>query len=71
MAERKPKWPETGDLVITTEETVTDYDAYTKLDKYNKKAYFASQKSHLQKSTEQIITNVIETSEQGTFRREK
>jgi translation initiation factor 2 subunit 1 len=37
MTERKPSWPETGDLVIATIETVTDYGAYAKLDEYNKR----------------------------------
>jgi translation initiation factor 2 subunit 1 len=37
MAERKPEWPEAGDLVIATIETVTDYGAYAKLDEYNKR----------------------------------
>ena len=37
MAERKPEWPEGGDLVITTIETVTDYGAYAKLDEYEKR----------------------------------
>ncbi len=37
MAERKPEWPEGGDLVIATIETVTDYGAYAKLDEYNKR----------------------------------
>ena len=37
MTERKPEWPEPGDLVIATIETVTDYGAYAKLDEYNKR----------------------------------
>ncbi len=37
MAERKPEWPEVGDLIIATIETVTDYGAYAKLDEFNKR----------------------------------
>ena len=37
MDERKPEWPEVGDLIIATIETVTDYGAYAKLDEYNKR----------------------------------
>jgi len=37
MAERKPEWPEVGDLVIATIETVTDYGAYAKLDEFGKR----------------------------------
>lgn len=37
MAERKPQWPEVGDLAIATIETVTDFGAYAKLDEYEKR----------------------------------
>jgi len=37
MAERKPEWPENGDLIIATIESVTDYGAYAKLDEFNKR----------------------------------
>ncbi len=37
MAERKPQWPEVGDVVIATIETVTDYGAYAKLDEFDKR----------------------------------
>jgi len=37
LAERKPQWPEVGDLVIATIETVTDYGAYAKLDEFDKR----------------------------------
>lgn len=37
MAERKPQWPEPGDLVIATIETVTDYGAYAKLDEHKQR----------------------------------
>jgi translation initiation factor 2 subunit 1 len=37
MAERKPQWPEVGDLVIATIETVTDYGAYVNLGEFDKR----------------------------------
>ena len=36
MTERKPEYPEVGDLVIATIEPVTTYGTYAKLDEYNK-----------------------------------
>ena len=36
MAEHKPEYPEVGDLVIATIESVTTYGAYARLDEYNK-----------------------------------
>jgi translation initiation factor 2 subunit 1 len=37
MSQGKPEWPEAGELVMATMETVTDYGAYAKLDEYNKR----------------------------------
>jgi translation initiation factor 2 subunit 1 len=37
MEVRRQEWPEVGDLVMATVESVTDYGAYAKLDEYNKK----------------------------------
>lgn len=37
MAEQKPEYPEAGDLIIATIESVTTYGAYAKLDEYDKR----------------------------------
>jgi len=34
---KKQEWPEAGELVIATVETVTDYGSYVKLDEFEKK----------------------------------
>ncbi len=36
MSTNKPEWPEPGDLIIATIQSVTDYGAYAKLDEYDK-----------------------------------
>ncbi len=39
MSEHKPEWPEVGELVIATIESVRDYGAYAKLDEYNRRGF--------------------------------
>jgi translation initiation factor 2 subunit 1 len=39
MSEHKPEWPEPGDLVIASIESVMDYGAYANLDEYNKRGF--------------------------------
>ena len=60
MAERKPEWPEVGDLVITTIETVTDYGAYAKLDEYNKRGLM-----HISEISSSWIRNIRDFVREG------
>jgi translation initiation factor 2 subunit 1 len=39
MSEHKADWPDPGDLVIATIESVMDYGAYANLDEYNKRGF--------------------------------
>jgi translation initiation factor 2 subunit 1 len=60
MAERKPEWPEVGDLVIATIETVTDYGAYAKLDEYDKRGLL-----HISEISSSWIRNIRDFVREG------
>jgi translation initiation factor 2 subunit 1 len=60
MAERKPEWPEGGDLVIATIENVTDYGAYAKLDEYNKRGLL-----HVSEISSSWIRNIRDFMREG------
>ena len=53
MSEHKPDWPESGDLVIATIESVMDYGAYANLDEYNKRGFL-----HISEISSARIRNV-------------
>jgi len=53
MSEHKPEWPEYGDLVIATIESVMDYGAYANLDEYNKRGFL-----HISEISSARIRNV-------------
>ncbi len=60
MAERKPQWPEVGDLVIATMENVTTYGAYAKLDEYNKQGLL-----HVSEISSRWIRNIRDFVREG------
>jgi len=53
MSENKPEWPETGDLVIATIESVMDYGAYANLDEYSRRGFL-----HISEISSARIRNV-------------
>ena len=53
MSEHKPEWPESGDLVIATIESVMDYGAYANLDEYKKRGFL-----HISEISSSRIRNV-------------
>src|SRR4030043_2027055 len=53
MSEHKPEWPEFGDLVIASIESVMDYGAYANLDEYNKRGFL-----HISEISSTRIRNV-------------
>ncbi|MDH5481403.1 MAG: translation initiation factor IF-2 subunit alpha [Candidatus Bathyarchaeota archaeon] len=60
MAFRKQEWPEVGDLVIATIDTVTDYGAYAKLDEYDKKGLL-----HISEISSSWIRNIRDFVREG------
>ncbi len=66
MAERKPEWPEVGDLAVAAIETVTDYGAYCKLDEFEKRSLLRVSEIY---ST--WIRKIANSGGNGSFRREK
>ena len=63
MAERKPEWPEAGNLDMVTAEPVTDHGAYVKFYEFDKRWLL-----HTSKDT---VTTVSKVGGESTFRREK
>ena len=60
MAFKKTEWPEVGDLVIGTVETVTDYGAYVRLDEYNKRGLL-----HISEVSSSWIRNIRDFVREG------
>jgi translation initiation factor 2 subunit 1 len=53
MSEHKPEWPEPGELVIATIESVMDYGAYANLDEYKRRGFL-----HISEISSARIRNV-------------
>ena len=60
MSESKPEWPEYGDLIIATIESVMDYGAYANLDEYKKKGFL-----HISEISSARIRNVRDYVREG------
>lgn len=60
MSLRKQEWPEVGDLVIATVQSVTDYGAYVKLDEYDKKGLL-----HISEVSSSWIRNIRDFVREG------
>lgn len=60
MEEQKPEYPEVGDLVIATIESVTTYGAYAKLDEYNKQGLL-----HISEISSSWIRNIRDYVREG------
>jgi len=53
MSEHKPSWPEPGDLVIASVESVMDYGAYANLDEFSRRGFL-----HISEISSARIRNV-------------
>jgi translation initiation factor 2 subunit 1 len=60
MAARKPEWPEAGDLIIATIQSVTDFGAYAKLDEYDKQGLL-----HISEISSSWIRNIRDFVREG------
>ena len=60
LSERKSEWPERGDLVIASIESVTTYGAYANLDEYNKKGLL-----HISEISSSWIRNIRDFVREG------
>jgi translation initiation factor 2 alpha subunit (eIF-2alpha) len=69
MAERKPQWPEVGDLVTATIESFTDYGAYANLE-VSAENYKRAEEI-LQKVPQCVQSNIAKAGGHCTFRRDK